>query len=156
MTHERGADMSESIRIRVLGSGDEDVLSAVAEDVFDRPILAEQAVRFLGDRRHILVVALANELVVGMVSAVEYFYPDKPPALWINEVGVAPTHQRQGTGRRVLAGALDEGKRRGCHEAWVGTETDNVPARCLYEDGGATVDLERFVSYEWSLLGADD
>jgi len=44
------------------------------------------------DPRHHLVVAVEH-VVVGFCSAVDYIQPDKPPELWINEVGVAPTPQ---------------------------------------------------------------
>jgi len=51
---------------------------------------------FLNDARHVMFVAVESGQVVGMGSAVEYFHPDKPPQLWINEVGVAPAFQRRG------------------------------------------------------------
>ena len=37
------------------------------------------------------------------------------------------------------------GKALGCEEAWVGTESDNQPARGLYEKQGATA--ETFAMY---------
>ena len=54
---------------------------------------------FLADSRHHLAVAVDEGRVVGMASAVHYVHPDKPPELWINEVGVAPTHRGLGIGR---------------------------------------------------------
>ena len=86
-----------------------------------------------------------------MASAVEYVHPDKPPQLWINEVGVAPTHQRRGIGRRLLAAILAHGRALGCTEAWLGTEEDNGSARGLYEDAGAS--SEPFVLYTFPLGG---
>jgi aminoglycoside 6'-N-acetyltransferase I len=48
---------------------------------------------------------------------------------------------------------LDEmfalGKALGCEEAWVGTETDNGPARGLYESRGAVADP--FILYLFKL-----
>jgi aminoglycoside 6'-N-acetyltransferase I len=41
------------------------------------------------------------------------------------------------------------GKALGCAEAWVGTETDNGPARGLYESRGAAA--EPFVLYLFKL-----
>ena len=53
------------------------------------------------DPRHLMLVAIEDDLVVGMASAVEYFHPDKPPQMWINEVVVSPAWQRRGTGRAL-------------------------------------------------------
>jgi aminoglycoside 6'-N-acetyltransferase I len=41
------------------------------------------------------------------------------------------------------------GRALGCEEAWVGTETDNRPARGLYESRGAAA--EPFVLYLFKL-----
>ena len=54
-------------------------------------------------RVHVDVPALDAGVIVGFASGVHYVHPDKPAELWINEVGVAPTHQRQGIGRRLIA-----------------------------------------------------
>jgi predicted N-acetyltransferase YhbS len=91
------------IEIRLLGQGDIEVLSDVAEGVFDNPVESRWARAFLDDERHHMVVALEGSRVVGMASAVDYVHPDKAPQLWINEVGVAPSHQQRGIGRRLLA-----------------------------------------------------
>ena len=45
-------------------------LDAVAPDVFDNAVDAVQLNRFVGDPRHILVVAIDDGLVVGMATAV--------------------------------------------------------------------------------------
>ena len=121
------------IEIKLLGVTDDHLLESVAEDVFDDPIVVASAREFLGDPRHRLVVALDDELVVGFVSAVIYLHPDKPaPELWINEIGVAPTHQRQGIGRRLLQAMLEEAERAGCTEAWVLTDRVNTAAMAMY------------------------
>jgi aminoglycoside 6'-N-acetyltransferase I len=83
------------IDIRLLGPSDTGFLDRVAPDVFDGPIVARWAHAFLRDPRHHMVVALEEGLVVGMASAVDYVHPDKAPQLWVNEVGVAPTHRRR-------------------------------------------------------------
>ena len=85
-------------------------LDAVAPDVFDNAVDAVQLNRFVGDPRHILVVAIDDGLVVGMATAVEYFHPDKAPQLWINEVGVSPAYRgrRMRTRRAVFLNACTE------------------------------------------------
>jgi ribosomal protein S18 acetylase RimI-like enzyme len=126
-----------AVQIRILRSGDEGVLDTVHPDVFDDPIDAQAAREFLSDSRHRLAAAIDNDLVVGFVSAVLYVHPDKPaPELWINEVGVAPSHQGQGIARRLLAATLEEARAAGCSEAWVLTDRNNRAAMRLYEAGG--------------------
>ena len=125
------------IEIKLLGAKDAHSLNRLAEDVFDDPIVKSSARKFLNDPRHRLVVALDNNVVVGFVSAVIYLHPDKPaPELWINEIGVAPTHQRQGIGKALLQAMLEEAKQSGCTEAWVLTERETAAAMTMYKSTG--------------------
>lgn len=145
-------DRDAEVEIRLLGPADAAVLDRVADGVFDEPVRADLTRAFLADARHHLVVALDAGVVVGMASAVDYVHPDKPPQLWVNEVGVAPSHRRRGIARRLMAALFARGRALGCAEAWLGTEHDNGPARALYAGlGGAA---EPFVLYSFSLHGA--
>lgn len=139
------------IEVRLLGRDDVSVLERVAPDVFDRHIDARLAAEFLGDPRHHLAVARDGPDVVGFASAVHYVHPDKPAELWINEVGVAATHRRQGIGRRLLEVLLAHGKALGCVQAWVLTSPDNAAARRLYEAAGGRESDEPTVMYEFPL-----
>lgn len=125
-----------AIEIRVLSSREGKVLRNVAPEVFDNPIDPALAAEFLADPRHHLVVALDGELVVGMASAVDYIHPDKPVALWINEVGVSPAYQRQGIGQRLVQAILALGQELGCEDAWLAAEASNVAANGLYTSVG--------------------
>jgi ribosomal protein S18 acetylase RimI-like enzyme len=78
-------------------------------------------------------------------------HPDKPRELWVNEVGVAPTHQGRGVGRRVLDALLARGRAVGCRSAWVLTSVDNEPARRLYASSGGAEADERPVMVEFPL-----
>lgn len=127
-----------SFTVRMLGPDDAAVLHRVAPDVFDNDVDVHWTTEFLADPRHHLVVALDGGTVVGMASAVHYVHPDKPPELWVNEVGVAPTHQGQGIGRQLMEALLARGRELGCREAWVLTDYANAAARRLYASvGGA-------------------
>lgn len=130
-------DPPRDIAVRVLGPGDASVLFAVAPGVFDEPVRPDTAEEFLRDPRHAMVVAELAGVVVGFVSAVEYIHPDKPPQLWINEVGVAPEFRRRGIATRLLhemvRHATDD---RRVRDIWLATETDNAPARALYRSLG--------------------
>jgi GNAT superfamily N-acetyltransferase len=137
-----------SVEIQLLGAGDEDVLADVAPDVFDNPVQPELASEYLADPRHHLAVAREAGRIVGFASAVHYVHPDKPPELWVNEVGVAPTHRRRGLAKQLLEVLFEAGRSAGCREAWVLTDRSNTPARRLYgalggvEAGGQTVMVE--------------
>jgi ribosomal protein S18 acetylase RimI-like enzyme len=140
-----------TVEVRLLGPHDGAVLDCVAEGVFDHAVDPHWAAAFFADPRHHLVVAVEAGVVVGFVSAVDYVHPDKAPQLWINEIGVAPTHQRQGIARRLLDAMLAHGRTLGCEEAWLGTEEQNLPARRLYERAGG--EAEPFVLYSFDLTG---
>ena len=124
--------------IRILGPHDGALLSRVADGVFDDGPSPELSSEFLQDSRHHIAVAVEAGTVVGFASAVHYVHPDKPAELWINEVGVAPSHQRQGVGQRLLGALFDLGNSLGCREAWVLTDQSNVAAKRLYESVGGT------------------
>lgn len=127
-----------SLEIRRLTRGDRAVLDRVADDVFDDAIRPALTAEFFDDPRHHLVVAIDDGVVVGFVSAVHYVHPDKPTELWINEVGVAPSHQGRGIGKALIAETLAAGRALGCREAWVLTSRSNVPAMRLYTSCGGS------------------
>ena len=122
--------------IHLLTPQDAPVLDHLAPGVFDRPVDPQWCAEFFADPRHHLAVALEAGVVVGIASAVHYLHPDKPPELWINEVGVAPGHRGAGVGRRLVAALLDHGRALGCVQAWVLTDESNVPAQRMYAHAG--------------------
>lgn len=135
------------IEIRILGPSDSAVLERVAEGVFDGPVHPAAADEFLSDARHHIAVAIEAGEVVGMASAVDTLHPDKLPQLFINEVGVAPAHRRQGIARRLMAALLEHARQIGCTQAWLATGADNAAAQALYASiPGAEID-ENVVHY---------
>ncbi len=140
-----------TFEVRLLGVGDEALLADVAPDVFDNPVQPRLAAEFLADPRHHLAVALDAGRIVGFASAVHYVHPDKPPDLWVNEVGVAPTHQRRGVATELLRALFDAGRAVGCGEAWVLTERSNVPAMRLYGALGGLEATDDTVMFEFPL-----
>jgi aminoglycoside 6'-N-acetyltransferase I len=136
--------------VRLLGPGDEAVLARVADDVFDNAVDPALARRFLADPRHHIVVAVADGLVVGFVSAVDYLHPDKPPELWINEAGVAPDYQRRGIATALMRAMFAHGQTLGCTVAWLGTERSNAAAMGLYRSMGGEL-AEADTIFEWDL-----
>ncbi len=131
--------------IRLLTSEDRAVLETVADEVFDEPVDPDLALEFLGDPRHHICVAIDEGIVVGFASAVHYVHPDKPAELWINEVGVAPTFQRQGLAKALLRKLLSHARSLGCKEAWVLTDEANAPARALYASAGGEAETRQLM-----------
>lgn len=139
------------IEFRVLRPADQSVLEHVAPEVFDHPVEPRLVAEFLVDPRHHLVVALDAGVVIGFVSAVDYLHPDKSAQLWINELGVAPTHRRLGVGHKLMEKIFEVGRELGCREAWVGTEPGNRAAQRLYESLPERSASSPFVLYEFKL-----
>jgi ribosomal protein S18 acetylase RimI-like enzyme len=140
------------IEIRALKPGDEAVLARVADDVFDHDVDPGAAARYLADPRHHIAVAIDEGVVVGFASGVHYFHPDKPvPELFVNEVGVAPSHHQRGLGKAVVTALLEVGRALGCSQAWVLTDRENTAAMRLYAASGGAESPEGQVMFEFEL-----
>lgn len=136
----------ENVTIKRVLASDADLFDRVAADVFDEPVVPARLAAYLATPGHLMIVAVKDDEIVGQTAAVIHRHPDKATELYIDEVGVTPSLHRQGIARRMLTEMLAWGQELGCGESWVGTETDNVPARGLYEGFGAKAEL--FVMYE--------
>lgn len=147
MEYKTNVDMT--LDIQLLSPANANLLSNVAPEVFDYAIEPPYLEAFLADPRHIMFVAVDNPIVVGMASAVEYFHPDKPPQLWINEVGVASTHRRQGIGRKLVEALITFAQDRGCIYAWLGTDTNNIAAQACFSSVPGVEKPQPFLLYEW-------
>jgi ribosomal protein S18 acetylase RimI-like enzyme len=132
------------------------ILQNVAPDVFDDPIVPAGVLEFFRSPDHHLAVAIENGMVVGFASAVRYFHPDKArPELWVNEVGVAPSHQNRGVGKAIMNALLEFARHAGCAEAWVLTERNNQPAMGLYKAAGGEEEQEEIVMFTFRLETGD-
>ena len=138
-----------TIQYRMLGIADAALLDRVADDLFDEAIQPPLAREFLGDSRHHLAVAIDDGLVVGFASGVHYVHPDKPAELWINEVGVAPSHQQRGLAKELLRTLFAAARELGCTQAWVLTDRDNTAAMRLYASAGGDPGLHEHVMFEF-------
>jgi ribosomal protein S18 acetylase RimI-like enzyme len=121
-----------AIEIRKLAAGDEAVLEKVAPGVFDEPVRPDLTRRFLATPNYRIFVALDGDLVVGMVTGLTHFHPDKDVEFFVNELGVDDDYLRQGIGQRLMEAILAEARAMGCPHAWLGTEHVNGPALALY------------------------
>ena len=140
-----------TVDVRLVESGDARSFERVATGVFDGKVDPRLCAEFLADARHHLAVAIDEGVIVGMASAVHYVHPDKAPQLFINEVGVAATHQHQGLGRRMLDLLLERGRTLRCTEAWVLTDRSNTIAQRLYAATSGAVAPEDTIMYTFFL-----
>lgn len=142
------------MEIRVLQAGEERVLEHVVTDVFDGSIDPAAAATYLADGHTHIAIALDRGMVVAFASGIHYLHPDKPgPELFVNEVGVAPTHRRRGLGRAVLQALMRHAAGLGCESAWVLTEQDNEAALGLYQALGGRRERPDPVLFELPLDG---
>lgn len=127
----------------MLGFGDDAIFNDVAPGVFDNwcdPILVAE---FIADPRHHLAVAIDGGQLVGFASGLHYVHPDKPSEMWINEVGVAPSHQGRDLGKTLLGTLVRHAEELGCREAWVLTDRSNARAMRLYTSTGGGAPREQ-------------
>jgi ribosomal protein S18 acetylase RimI-like enzyme len=136
------------VEIRRIGPRDGALLENVAGDVFDAAIDPVRLTAFLAERRHMMVVAILDGLVVGQGRAIVHMSPDQADELYIDNMGVDPAYQRRGYGGRILDELLAWARERGCDYAWLGTETDNAAARALYESRGGKGQEMVFFEYD--------
>ncbi len=119
---------------------DEAAFHAIAPDVFDEPVDSRRLRDYLSTSGHMMLLAFDGDLVVGQCAAVIHRHPDKPTELYVDEVGTASTHRRQGIARSMLTELFAWGRELGCEEAWLGTELDNTAANALYRSFAPTED----------------
>ncbi len=117
---------------RITADGIE-VFDNVADDVFDEPIHPERLRAYLAEPGHLMLLAIDDGLVVAQCAAVIHRHPDKVTELYVDEIGTATSHLRQGIARRMMAEMFAWGRELGCEESWLGTELDNVAANGLYQ-----------------------
>ena len=137
------------IRLRRLRPGDEWLLDQVAAEVFDEPVRADRLAAYLAQPGHLMVLAIDGDLVVGQCAGVIHAHPDKPTELYVDEVGTATSHLRQGIATAMLDELFAWGRELGCEEAWLGAELDNRAANGLYRSFGGKA--ETILHYEFSL-----
>ena len=136
--------------LKRLTATDHDVFIRIAPDVFDEPVDASRLVAYLATPGHIMVVAIDDGSIVGQCAGVVHRHPDKPTELYVDEIGTASTHRRQGIARAMLDELFAWGRELGCEEAWLGTELDNDAANALYR-GYAPIEDERMQFYVFRL-----
>ncbi len=138
-----------TVELRRITADDLDLFDNVDEDVFDEPIHPARLRAYLAEPGHLMMLAIDGGLVVAQCAAVVHRHPDKVTELYIDEVGTATSHLRQGIARRLMEAMFEWGRELGCGESWLGTELDNIAANGLYQAiGGQPVGMQY---YEFNL-----
>jgi len=109
------------------------LLDRIAPGTFDHAIDPARLKHYLTSAANWMGVAIHEGLVVGMVMAVIHTHPDKPTELFLDEIGTGDDWRRKGIARSLMADVFERADTEGIDEIWLGTETDNIPARTLYE-----------------------
>jgi ribosomal protein S18 acetylase RimI-like enzyme len=138
--------LGQDVQARLLDASDIGMI--LESEAFDYPPTRARTEAYFAARNHLIVGAILARKLIGFASGTMLFHPDKPPALFINEVAVDEQRQRQGIGRRLCVLLMEEARARGCEGIWLATEADNVPACALYRavGGRETGDI---VVYDW-------
>ena len=77
---------------------------------------------------------LVSQKLVGIASGRYLLKPyGQSRWLYIDEVDTCSDYRRQGVGSALMARFLELTAENGCEEAWLATESDNLPAQRLYE-----------------------
>lgn len=126
-------------------------LENVLDGVFDHQINSTYLSSFLACPRHVMFLACHEKKVVGMVSGVEYFHPDKAPQMWINEVGVAPEYRGRKIGRRLIQAVIDYSEAKQIDYVWLGTDNNNKEAQACFNAVPEGEPPQAFLLYEWDL-----
>lgn len=124
--------MPAQTRIVRLAVANAAVLDAVADDVFDRSIEPDLLAAYLAQPGHLTVLAVSNGVVVGQARGMVHHQPDEPTHLYVDNLGVTPSRQREGIARQMMRELFAWARDIGCVAFWVATEADNEPARRLY------------------------
>jgi GNAT superfamily N-acetyltransferase len=138
-----------TIHLKRMQPGDDLDFAQVDPDVFDEPIHPDRLETYLAEPGHLMILAFDGDRVVGQCAAVIHRHPDKATELYIDEVGTAGTHLRQGIATRLVEAMFEWGRELGCLEAWLGTELDNLEANRLYRKVGGRPEPMHY--YEFKL-----
>ena len=135
-------------RVSRVGCADTALLTHIAPGVFPDPIESALLAAFLAEPSMLLVVARDGEVVIGQVKCAIHRHPEKPADGYVDDVRVAPTYQRQGVARAMLAEIERWAREKGCADLWLATEPDNAGAQSLY---GRFAEPKPCVLYYWDL-----
>ena len=123
---------SPLVPIREASAPDREAIIRIARASFDR-VYAFFAVRGLG-RADPLLVAEDGGAVMGFLEGI--VFPGAPPIGYVYFVAVDPSRRGRGTGRTLVAGAIERFRAAGATRAFAAVPKDNDASRRLFESLG--------------------
>lgn len=109
---------------------------SIAEGVFDAPPSTDHLNKLALMPGHALFLARGGGVIVGQLLAMVQFQADRPPQLYIDNLGVAPPFKRQGVAKALFEAAMTWGRDSGCDTVWLATDVGNAEARGFYTSMG--------------------
>ena len=141
---------AETIQYETITSSNVQLLKRVVDEVFDYPITETYLSPFVTSPTHHLVVAINEaQLVIGFVSFVEIFHPDKATQVFINELSVHETYQRRGIGSKLMNHVFEYAKDH-AYYVWVATEMENEGADMFYQQLNPDSRQDSYF-YDWKI-----
>ena len=121
--------------IRILQAGDEDLLIAAVALTDEGPLSPERASQHLADEDLVNVVAVDDGEVVGFIYG-HVLRRFEATSFFIYSVDTAPSHQRRGVAKAMLAALSALGRSGRWDEMFVLTNRSNAAAMALYASAG--------------------
>lgn len=139
-----------TIQIHFINETNIHLLDNVLDDVFDYPIQSDYLTPFLTSPTHHLVIAI-NEAqeVIGFVSFVDLFHPDKATQVFVNELSVHEDYQRHGIGSRLMNHVFEYANDH-AYYVWVATEMENTGADAFYQQLSPNSRQDSYF-YDWKI-----
>ena len=120
------------VRYEYITQSNQHLINNVLDDVFDYPIKSNSLKSFLNQKNHHLLCAFNDKnQLIGFVSFVELYHPDKDTQIFVNELSVHESYQRMKIGTYLMNQVFTYAKDQ-AYYVWVATEMDNVEAIDFY------------------------
>ncbi len=142
-----GGPPEQEIGVRLLGPGDKELIAA-ASHLFDHPPTPDQTTAFLTSDRDYIWVAYTDGEAVGFASATILLHPDKPPHLFLQELGVDEDHRRRGVATKIMETAIAFAGEMDLLPLWLAAEADDDQANTFYRSLPDKTERGSIV-YEW-------
>lgn len=136
---------AQEVVVRRASRADADLLLSAA-DLFSYPPTAEWTQDFLDNGSNLLLLALQDDVPVGMLVAVETGYLGASPDLFVYGIRVREHLRHQGIAHQLVGKAVEIAEEAGCRRVWgsVHHGQDLLPGSPLSPPEGTTTGSTTF------------
>lgn len=145
------ATNNSSVSFAAITTDNRDLLDRIAVDVFDDDIDAEKLAFFLSLPSHRLLVALADDQVVGQCLGIMTYAVDRRPSLLIENLGVSPDYRRRGIARDMIDQMCAWATDLGAEYMWLGSDPESDTAEAFYRGIGLPMQITPFTEVKLPL-----